>query len=174
MVGLLLLLSVLILLSGTRRLLSGLILLPFLSALLLLFVLILLLFLRSLLLLTALVLLLLLSPLLLSLALVLLLFLLLLFRFGFLLLLRRLSLFLLCVQGSNASKEEQNSRTDPSNSFHDPSLHYRDFVRPSPMTPGGVVNTIRAYDLLRAPMTSRTTPPTNASPPRIGGREMCS
>jgi hypothetical protein len=158
-----------------------------LSTLLLLFVLALLLFLRALLLLFALVLLLFLSALLLLFVLVLLLFLstlllftlilfwfLLLFGLGFLLLLRRLRLFLLCVRGSNASKKEQNSRTEPSNSLHDSSLHYCYCLRPSSMTSGAVVIPIRAYDLFRVPMTSRTTPPTKASPPSIGGRGMCS
>jgi hypothetical protein len=113
---------------STLLLLFALALVLFLSALLLLLALVLLLFLSTLFLLLALILLLFLSFLLLLLVLVLLFtfVLLLLFRFCFLLLLRRFSLFLLCVQGDNASKKEQNSRTDYPTSFHDRSLHYCD------------------------------------------------
>jgi hypothetical protein len=49
-------------------------------------------------------------------------------------------LLTLCVGRSNASeKQEQNSRTDKTNWFHECCLHSDDFMRPSLVTSGGVV-----------------------------------
>ncbi len=194
--GLLLLalgLSLLILICGLRLLLLFLLLLLLALGLLLLVLigrlgLLLLLFLL-LLLLTLSLLLLMLSLLLLSVLL------LLLFRLGLLLLFRSLGLLLvlilLCIRGGDCSKKkDQNSRADETGAFHVCCLRCNIPCGPLLVAPGAAVfqipefvvhgyfpnsvYSLPGYDLPFAPTTSRTTPPTNASPPTIGGRGICS